>query len=226
MSQHDMVIDNQGFPAFRADLNSALQAQASTSKGNSRPSTAYAGQLWIDDNTPSSTTWTLYCYDGTDDIPLGQVNTTTNVFTPNGFGGARVGTQFDKTSSTTLGDVTDLSVTVEAVRKYKFSAFLDVTTGGGGGKVAIGGTATATSVAYTGKYIDNSGGTVIIYGRATSLGTAVAGSALGTSVIMEVEGTIVVNAAGTLTVQFAQNASSGSTSSVLVGSSFTIQPIA
>jgi len=225
MTQHDMSIANQSFPATRGDLNDALQALASTSKGNARPSTVYAGQFWLDDNTPSATTWTLNFYDGTDDIPVGYVNTTTNVYTPAGFGGARVGTQFDKTSSTTLGDVTDLSVTVEAGRKYKFSAALDITTGGGGGKVAIGGTATATSVAYTGKYIDNSGGTVIIYGRATSLGTAVAGSALGTSVIMEVEGSIVVNAAGTLTLQFAQNTSNGAPSSVLVGSTFTIQPI-
>ncbi|WP_020474250.1 hypothetical protein [Zavarzinella formosa] len=82
MSQHDMSIANQGNAALRGDLNNALQALASTSKGNSRPSTAYAGQLWIDDNTPSSTLWTLFAYDGTDDIEIGQIDITNNVFTP------------------------------------------------------------------------------------------------------------------------------------------------
>ncbi len=82
MSQHDMVIANQTFPSFRADVNDALQALASTSKGNTRPPTVYAGQLWIDDNTPSSSLWTLYLYDGTHDVPVGLVDTTAGLFTP------------------------------------------------------------------------------------------------------------------------------------------------
>ncbi len=82
MSQHDMVIANQTFPAFRADANDALQALASTSKGSSRPATVYAGQLWIDDNSPSSTLWTLYAYDGTSDTPVGLIDSTNHVFTP------------------------------------------------------------------------------------------------------------------------------------------------
>ncbi len=81
MSQHDMVIDDAGGAAFLADLNASIKALVSTSKGNSRPATAYAGQLWIDDNTPSSTVWTLYLFDGTDDIALGTFNTTSNTFT-------------------------------------------------------------------------------------------------------------------------------------------------
>ena len=48
MSQHDLNIANQGFPAFRADLNDALQALGSCQSGTSAPSPTFANQLWYD----------------------------------------------------------------------------------------------------------------------------------------------------------------------------------
>jgi hypothetical protein len=48
MSQHDLTINNQGFPAFRADLNDALQALGSTQSGTTAPSPTFANQLWYD----------------------------------------------------------------------------------------------------------------------------------------------------------------------------------
>ena len=48
MSQHDMNIANQGFPAFRSDLNDALGALASTSSGATAPTTTFANQFWYD----------------------------------------------------------------------------------------------------------------------------------------------------------------------------------
>lgn len=84
MSQHDLSIADQLMPAARTDINNALQALGSTSKGASAPTTAYTGQLWLDDDTPSGTVWTLKCYDGTDWIEIGQFNTSTDVFTPTG----------------------------------------------------------------------------------------------------------------------------------------------
>lgn len=48
MSQHDFNIANQGFPAFRSDLNDALGALASLSSGTSEPTTTYANMLWYD----------------------------------------------------------------------------------------------------------------------------------------------------------------------------------
>ena len=51
MSQNDFNIANQGFPATRADINSALQALASNSAGATEPSTTYAYQLWYDTDT-------------------------------------------------------------------------------------------------------------------------------------------------------------------------------
>ena len=51
MSQNDFVIANQTAPNFRADLNLALQALASTSSGATAPSTTYANMLWYDTAT-------------------------------------------------------------------------------------------------------------------------------------------------------------------------------
>lgn len=48
MSQHDLNIANQGFPAFRADLNSALEALVSNNSGTSAPATTFANQWWHD----------------------------------------------------------------------------------------------------------------------------------------------------------------------------------
>ena len=52
MSQNDFTIANQTFPNTRADINSALQALASTSSGSSAPSTTFANQFFY--NTTSN----------------------------------------------------------------------------------------------------------------------------------------------------------------------------
>jgi len=51
MSQNDYIIANQTAPAFRADLNNALQALVSLSSGASAPTTTYANMLWYDTGT-------------------------------------------------------------------------------------------------------------------------------------------------------------------------------
>jgi microcystin-dependent protein len=48
MSQHDLEIANQTFPATRTDLNNALQALGSLQSGATEPATTYANQLWYD----------------------------------------------------------------------------------------------------------------------------------------------------------------------------------
>lgn len=82
MSQHDLNIANQGYAAFRGDLNAALMALGSTSKGASRPSGAVAGQFWLDDDTPSATLWTLNVFDGSDDVPVAYVDSSANLYYP------------------------------------------------------------------------------------------------------------------------------------------------
>ena len=48
MSQNDLVIANQNFPATRADINNALQALGSNNSGATEPATTYASMLWHD----------------------------------------------------------------------------------------------------------------------------------------------------------------------------------
>jgi hypothetical protein len=76
MAQGDYNVQNQGFPAFRSDLNSTLSAINSSNSGTSRPSSAVAGTVWLD--TTSATTPTLKFYDGADDISLATLDYTAN----------------------------------------------------------------------------------------------------------------------------------------------------
>lgn len=62
-----------------AILNAWRTALHSLHKGNDRPAYAVAGLLWIKDATDP---WGLYVFDGAQDILIGSINTTTNVFTP------------------------------------------------------------------------------------------------------------------------------------------------
>jgi hypothetical protein len=134
----------------------------------------------------------------------------------------RTAAQFDKTSDTTLANVTGLTHNVLAGKSYRFRVVLHTTSNSSGGvKAAIAGTATATSVIYEALTIE--GTAISAHTRTTTLGTAVGGVTAVAAAQVTIEGTIVVNAAGTLTVQFAQNASNGTASSVLINSSFEIR---
>jgi hypothetical protein len=131
-----------------------------------------------------------------------------------------VTTQFDKTSDTTLANITGLTATLSAGLRYRFEATLFTTSNiAGGVKAAIAGTATATSIVYEGFSTDAG---VSTQTRGAALAAAVGAVTAVTAAQITIKGTIVCNAAGTLTVQFAQNASNGTASSVLVGSSFTV----
>jgi hypothetical protein len=59
-----------------------LLAVAKHNKGPSAPSSPAAGWMWLEDDNPSATVWSLRVYDGTDWIALGTVDTTANTFTP------------------------------------------------------------------------------------------------------------------------------------------------
>lgn len=133
---------------------------------------------------------------------------------------SRVSTQFDVTSNTTLANITGLTATLVAGHIYRFEANIYTTSNSGGGvKFAIAGTATATSVIYDGLTTDAG---LTTQGRGTSMAATVGAVTSVTAAYFRVTGTIVVNAGGTITLQFAQNASNGTASSVLVGSTFII----
>ena len=127
---------------------------------------------------------------------------------------------FSKTSDTTLANVTGLTYTVASGGKYRFQAMLFVTSGASGGvKVAMSGTCTATAMA----------GMVEMMGaqyeatQFTALNEAEGETAIDVGV--RIDGYISVNQGGTLTVQFAQNASNGTASVVLAGSWFEVNKI-
>jgi hypothetical protein len=140
-------------------------------------------------------------------------------------GDSRVSTQFDKTSNTTLSDITGLTATLTSGLTYGFSVNLFTTEAAAGGvKTAIAGTATATAVTFTAEYLASVG--FVGYGRATTLGTVVGNSgATAVDSIVHINGTITVNAGGTLTAQAAQLTSSGTATSVLVGSNMKVWKI-
>jgi len=98
MAQHDFVIANQGFPAFRTDLNNFLQAVGTTHSGTSLPSGASAGLIWLD--TTSATAPILKYYDGTDNITLATINHTANTVD---FNDSAISTPLAVTGNATAG---------------------------------------------------------------------------------------------------------------------------
>ena len=81
MPQHDLILENGSGAAFRADANNALAALGSTMKGPNAPPVPIAGMLWVDDDSPSASIWTLKLYDGAEWIEVGRLDVSNNVFT-------------------------------------------------------------------------------------------------------------------------------------------------
>ena len=75
----DTTLANQGFPAFRAELNSILGALNSMHVGTSAPSSLVAGSMWVDSGT--SGVLKIKINDGTDNIELMSINISTNAVT-------------------------------------------------------------------------------------------------------------------------------------------------
>jgi hypothetical protein len=98
MAQHDFVINNQGFPAFRSDLNDFLNAVRTTHSGTSLPSGAVAGTIWLD--TTSATAPILKYYDGTDNITLATINHSANTVD---FNDSSISTPLAVTGNATAG---------------------------------------------------------------------------------------------------------------------------
>lgn len=95
MSQYDfgnLESPVSGTTLINTHLEPWRNALHSNHSGSSRPAYAAAGMIWVD---TSGTPWTVNIFDGTDDIAIGTVNATTNVFTPAGvtsYGGSAGGT--------------------------------------------------------------------------------------------------------------------------------------
>ncbi len=78
MSQvSDVSLANQGFSAFRTELNNILGALNTCHIGSSAPGSIAAGTIWVD-TSGGATAYVLKFYDGSDHIQLGTINTTAN----------------------------------------------------------------------------------------------------------------------------------------------------
>ena len=72
----DVSLANQGFSAFRTELNNILSALNSQHSGSSAPSSVTAGTLWVD--TGTSGFLKLKMNDGTDNVEILSINISTN----------------------------------------------------------------------------------------------------------------------------------------------------
>lgn len=131
-------------------------------------------------------------------------------------------------NSATLQDDDHLFVTVVAGATYEFSLALFGTQVSAvpGLKLAMAGTATATSIKYEVIVHDDTSGLFAAYARSAALGTSVNAATLGANdFYAEIHGTIVVNAAGTLRLQFAQNTASANNTTLQQHSSMLVKRI-
>ena len=131
-------------------------------------------------------------------------------------------TELDKTTDTALANLVGLSQTVVA-GTYLFEADLVGTAGASGGwKVAFAlTTAVLSSIATSSFLYATTVAPVIVNNTTTTSGTTIAAS---TSAITNgrIWGKLVFSTGGTFALQFAQNASNGTASSIYVGSRMTL----
>lgn len=141
-------------------------------------------------------------------------------------GAKLVTAQVDRASSTTLTDITGLSVRLEKGGKYLFQAYLPgVATANGGAKFAVAGDSTLTATSFTATARNMNGATTNAVATTTTLGNAI-GAATAVLTHAVIEGAIVVNAAGSLKVQIAQNASHSDTTSAYINGYFNVIRVA
>ncbi|MDE2233460.1 MAG: hypothetical protein KGJ90_05115 [Patescibacteria group bacterium] len=125
---------------------------------------------------------------------------------------------FNIVNTTTLANVTGLSVNVLNSGTYRIRGLLAAIGAAGNGvgvKAAIGGTATLTSGQIKGENFN--GTTYNATTWVTALGSDLANFA-NTCTDVKIDGTIVVNAAGTITVQAAQATANATTTTITKGS--------
>ena len=80
MSQvSDVSLANQAFGSFRSELNSILDALNTMHVGSSAPGSVATGTIWVDNGT--SGVLKVKINDGSDNVELFQINTSTNAVT-------------------------------------------------------------------------------------------------------------------------------------------------
>ena len=176
MSQHDYNIQNQTGADFRADLNNALSAIATTNSGSTEPTTTFAHQLWID--TSSNV---LKIRNGVNNawITTGVSITASNIFTGDLTGNV-TGNLTGNVTGNVTGDLTgnaDTATTLATARTISLSG--DVAGSAsfdGSGDITITSTIQPNSIALgtdtVGDYVESmSGGTGVTVTGGTGEGS-------------------------------------------------------
>ena len=130
--------------------------------------------------------------------------------------------QFDKTSDATLADVTGLTQSLSA-GTYSFEASVLVSSGSGAG-LKIAANYTGTTSQFVAAVETYNTGALVNASKSTTSGTNLGPGATTSITQVFLRGSMVATGSGTLSIQIAQNTSSGNTTSAQVGSTLVISP--
>lgn len=170
--------------------------------------------------TPTSGNEPLILHFIVSNNPLGNEPTQTAYLISTSTSGNLITNSSFTSTNNTLSNVAGLSYSIGSNATLKFKATLYTTSNVAAGvKSAIAFSGTG-NIIYSGVTIASG---IVTYGQTTTSGTAVAGVTAVTASQITLEGTLVVTNSGDLTVQFAQNASNASASTVLAGSTLEVE---
>lgn len=118
MATHDYVIDNQSAPAFRSDLNGALQAIVTNNSSATAPTTTYANMIWYDTannqlkkRNGANSAWVI----------LGTVDEAAGTFTPTGGPATQTQTVWNTGTSTAESTITPAKLNTKIENKLNVS---------------------------------------------------------------------------------------------------------
>ena len=189
MAQHDYNIANQGFPAFRADLNNALSAIVSNNSGATTPSTTYAYQFWYDQ---TADIWKMRNADNDAWISLAsfdQANDTVNFLDSSvsvpGISTSATGTVLTLTdASMTLNPAGPVSIGGAATQDGELRFLED--TDSGGNYIALKGQPTASNVTFVLPGADGTSGQALTTDGSGNLSFGSAGISTGKAIAMAI----------------------------------------
>jgi hypothetical protein len=147
---------------------------------------------------------------------------------------AAIGTQITRTiipfsvnSSTTGTTLATIPFSVATVLQtnchYTFRADLFVSLGAGGSKIDVGGTCNTSN--FVAEYLARGGTTSVYGGQLLSFLSGPSGASNSTATEIVIEGELDVTNGGTFVIQFAQNGSNATNSTVLAGSTLAVTQI-
>lgn len=136
----------------------------------------------------------------------------------------RTAVPFSIGSSTTLTTIPFTFPTyLQTNGHYRFVARLYINAAGGGTKIDVGGTCNTSN--FVAEYQAFTTTTMVYGGQLTSFLSGPSGSSTASQTFILITGELDVTNGGSFVIQFAQNASNASNSTVLAGSTFTVTQI-